>query len=324
MCTALTFGTNPLYFGRNMDLEYTFGESVVITPRDCPLPMKCCAPLTSHYAMIGMASVVNQYPLYAEAANEWGLCMAGLNFPGNACYLPQAQAVKRPVAPYELILQVLGTCKDLDQARALLDQLDIVAVPFLPTLPLAPLHWIIAHRQGSLTVECTQSGLHVYGNPYGVLTNNPPFPFHRENLRQFLNLSPRYPENRFAPEYPLSPFGQGAGALGLPGDFSPASRFVKALFCKENSSCPTDEPSCVAQVFHILDSVAMVRGTVITPEGKPDYTTYSCCIQADAGRYYYKTYENNQITQIALTPERREGEALLVFPLNRSQQIRVE
>ena len=324
MCTAFRLVNDSLYFGRNMDLEVSFGESVVITPREYPITTRFCGTLSSHYAMIGMANVTNGYPLYAEAANEKGICMAGLNFPGNAWYLPESEVTKQAVTPFELIPFLLGTCETLAEVRQRLSGIELVDVPFLPTMPLAPLHWIISDKTGSLTLECTRSGMQVYENPYDVLTNNPPFPFHCENVRQYLHLSAGYPENRFSGELSLSPFGQGAGAIGLPGDFSPASRFVKAVFCKSNSRCAPTEEACVSQVFHILDSVAMVRGSVITPEGKEDITTYSCCINATEGSYFYKTYENNQLTKVPLTAERRQGKELLIFPLRTRQAIAVE
>lgn len=322
MCTALTFSQGGLYFGRNMDLEYHFGERVVITPRGYRLETQREGTLSVRYAMIGMATVVEDYPLYAEAANEKGLFMAGLNFPGNARY--GTGEGSRALTPYELIPFVLGTCANLAQARELLGQVTLPDHPFRPTLPLAPLHWMVSDASGSLVVESTAEGVQLYENPYGVLTNNPPFPFHRENVRQYLHLSAESPENRFSQDLPLAPFGQGMGALGLPGDFSPASRFVKALFCKMNSQCQEDPAACVSQVFHILDAVAMVKGSVRTPEGKPDLTTYSCCIQAETGTYYYKTYENSQIVQVDLTEARKTCPGLTIFPLRNTPQFLVE
>lgn len=298
-----------------MDIEYTFGESVVITPRGFRFPLKRLGTLAVSHALIGMASVTEGYPLYAEAANEKGLCMAGLNFPRNAVYTPESEIKKKAVTPYELILYILGSCGNLSEAEELLTETEIADIPFSPSLPLAPLHWIVSDASGSIVIESTAEGLRIYDNPYGVLTNNPPFPFHRENIRQFLHLSAEFPENRLSTEHALYPFGQGAGAIGLPGDYSPASRFVKAFFCKTNSVCGDSEDSCTAQVFHILDSVAMVRGTVLTPDGKPDFTTYSCCINASKGIYYYKTYENSRVTEVALTKERKNSQKLLVFPL---------
>lgn len=323
MCTAFTLRAGgALYFGRNMDLTCHFGESVVVTPAAFSFPASGGESFTTRHAMIGMANVTDGCPLYAEAVSETGLCMAALNFPGNAVYLPPQRAAGRRAAPYELIPLVLGSCENLAQARALLERVELVAVPFRPHLPLAPLHFLLADSSGALVAEQTGEGMRLYPNPYGVLTNNPPFPFHTENVRQYLALSPGQPESILWDDPPLTPFSQGMGAMGLPGDFSSPSRFVKTLFCKRNSLCPGDELSCVSQVFHILDSVAMVRGSVRTAEGESDLTTYSCCVNATTGSYYYKTYDNSALTRVDLTKERRRAPGLTVFPLETGPFVR--
>lgn len=321
MCTSLAVRDHGPLFGRNLDLEYAFGEQVVITPRRYPFSFRMRAPLSEHLAMIGMAAVAAGYPLYAEAMNEAGLYMAGLNFPGNAFYPPAPEDGAEAVAPYELIPLVLGSCRCLDQARRLLESIRLAAVPFAPGYPQAPLHWHIADASGCLVMEATRDGVHLYEDPAGVLTNNPPFPWQQANLNNYMHLSPRPPENRFAPGLPLCATGQGMGAVGLPGDWSPASRFVRACFLKENSLWGQTQEEAVTQFFHLLDGVAMVRGSVITPEEKPDITTYSCCIDASTGIYYYKTYTNNQITAVHLHGEDLDGDQLRTFALNVRQQI---
>ena len=253
-----------------------------------------------------MASVAEGYPLYAEAVNEKGLYMAGLNFPGNAHYEADVPEGFDAVAPYELIPWILGTCGTLAEAREKLARFRPLAVPFSisqpapATLPLAPLHWHLADRTGALVLEATKDGVFLYDDPVGVLTNNPPFPFHQMNLNRYQGLSPLPAENRFSTDVSLQAFGQGCGAIGLPGDASPTSRYVKAAFHKLNSPEGKTEEERVSQFFHILDSVSMVRGSVITPEGRCDITTYSCCVSAEKGIYYYKTCENSRIS--AATP----------------------
>ena len=155
----------------------------------------------------------------------------------------------------------------------------------------------------------------------GVLTNNPPFPFHRINLTQYRGLSAAQPDNTLDPALELPTFGQGMGAIGLPGDWSPASRYIRTAFCKRNSVCENSEESSVSQFFHLLDTVAMPRGAVRTPEGNCDITRYSCCINTATGTYYYKTYDNCAITAVALTEERRAGDRLLEFPLDTRLRI---
>ena len=202
MCTAATYKTKCFYFGRNLDYERGFGEQVVITPRLFPLPMRHLPDLTRHYAMIGMASVQDGYPLYYDAVNEKGLCMAGLNFVRSAVYGPCAPG-KANVAQFELIPWLLGRCATAAEARDLLAESRITDDAFLPGLPPARLHWLLADREQCFAVEQTAEGLRVYEDPAGVLTNEPPFPMQLFRLNDYAQLSPQPPENRFSPALPL-------------------------------------------------------------------------------------------------------------------------
>ena len=320
MCTCITFKNGDFYFGRNLDLEYQFGEQVVITPRNYAITFKKNQEYTVHYGMIGMASVAENYPLYAEAVNEKGLCMAGLNFPGNACYKEEKEGAVN-VAPYEIIPWLLGGCSTVKEAREMLANVNIIEPPFTEKLPTAPLHWMLADREECIVLEAVEEGLKIYENPWGVLTNNPPFPFYQSYLCNYMNLSSQPPVNQFSQELDLKSYGQGMGGMGLPGDASPASRFVRAAFLKWNSKCSPEENANISQFFHILDGVAMVQGSVMTPEGKCDITTYSCCVNVDQGIYYYKTYGNNQIQAIRMDEKYLERKELQVYSLQTEQQI---
>lgn len=321
MCTSLTFQTSDFYFGRNLDLEYNFGEKIVITPRQYPFIFKFAGTLSEHYAIIGTAQITDGCPLYAEAVNEKGLCLAALNFPGNAVYAEAPESGKTNLAPFELFGFLLGTCATVKEAEEKLKAVCITHTAFKDGYPVAPLHWHIADKDQSLVLECTKDGMHLYENPVGVLTNNPPFPFQLTNLQNYMHLTSNPPENRFAPALKLAPYGQGMGALGLPGDASPASRFVRAAFCKWNTELPSGEEASVTQFFHILDNVAMVAGSVRTQENKFDRTTYSSCINASRGIYYYKTYNNNQISAVSMHKTDLDGCAPVVFEQVNRQQI---
>ena len=321
MCTSLTFQTSDFYFGRNLDLEYNFGEKIVITPRQYPFIFKFAGTLSEHYAIIGTAQITDGCPLYAEAVNEKGLCLAALNFPGNAVYAETPESGKTNLAPFELFGFLLGTCATVKEAEEKLKAVCITHTAFKDGYPVAPLHWHIADKDRSLVLECIKDGMHLYENPVGVLTNNPPFPFQLTNLQNYMHLTSNPPENRFAPALKLAPYGQGMGALGLPGDASPASRFVRAAFCKWNTELPSGEEASVTQFFHILDNVAMVAGSVRTPENKFDRTTYASCINASRGIYYYKTYNNNQISAVSMHKTDLDGGASVVFEQVNRQQI---
>jgi choloylglycine hydrolase len=135
MCTALSYPGNRHYFGRNLDLEYAYREEVVVTPRNYPFVFRCGAALQNHYAMIGMATISEGYPLYYDATNEQGLSIAALNFPGNAKYLPKTSNFDN-IAPFELIPWVLGQCKSTEDAQKLLTQVNVWHLPFSRKFPL--------------------------------------------------------------------------------------------------------------------------------------------------------------------------------------------
>lgn len=321
MCTAITFNNNDFYFGRNLDLDYHFGEKVVITPRNYPLSFKQSPTLPQHFAMIGMATVINNYPLYAEAVNEKGLAMAGLNFPDNAYFPKEVTKGKSNITPYEIIGWTLAQYSTVQEVRKAYQNLVLVDIDFMPGVPVAPLHWIVADKDESIVLESTHKGIKIYDNPVGVLTNNPEFDFHLLNLNQYLGLSAKQPKNTFSDKVTLNAFGLGAGGFGLPGDFSPPSRFVKAVFVKENSVCDSGETASVVQFFHFLDSVKMVKGVTETPANKDEITIYSCCVNTRTLDYYYKTYENPNICKINFANQPTDSADLICFELNRTLEF---
>ena len=320
MCTSIAIKTGDFYFGRNMDLDYEFNEHVVITPRNYPFAFRKAGVLKHHYAMMGMAAVAENYPLYAEAANERGLCIAGLNFPDHAYYPKEEDCRKENISPFELIPWLLGKCASADEAKRLLSVTHLIAIPFSRDIPLVPLHWHIADRNSSFVLEAERDGMHIYDNPVNVLTNSPSFEFQMTNLCQYLNLTVASPENCFTKYAGLHSFGKGLGSFGLPGDFSPCSRFVKAAYLCLNSVCEKDENSSVSQFFHILDSVAVVNGSIEAQNGGNYFTTYASCINADKGIYYYKTYSNSRLSAVNMHHENYDAADLKIFMIDRSRQ----
>ncbi|MBQ3224064.1 MAG: choloylglycine hydrolase [Clostridia bacterium] len=320
MCTAAVYKTKDHYFGRNLDLEFTYREEVVVTPRNHAFRLRCMGDMNTHYAMIGMAMVVDDYPLYYEATNEKGLSVAGLNFVGNAVYFPPQEG-KDNITPFEFIPWILGRCENIAQAKELLGRLNMTDIRFSEQYPLSTLHWMIADRDDCIVVESVAEGLKVYENPVGVLTNNPPFPLQLFNLNNYRALSHSTPQDTFAPGLSLERYSNGMGGMGLPGDLSSMSRFVRAAFVKMNSFSGESESESVSQFFHILGSVAQRRGCVHIHDGKFEITQYSCCCNTDKGIYYYTTYENSQISCIDMHKEDLDGSALSRFALVRGQQF---
>lgn len=323
MCTAATYQTKDFYFGRTLDYDFSYGEEVAITPRNFPFHFRHQDRMDNHYAMIGVAHIAGNCPLYYEAVNEKGLGMAGLNFVGNAVY-GKAQPGRDNVATFEFIPWILAQCATLTEARALLERISLTDTPFDEKLPPAQLHWMIADRSGAIVVESVQEGLRVYENSVGVLTNNPTFDRQMFQLNNYMYLSPKDPHNLFSDKLDLRTYSRGMGALGLPGDLSSQSRFVRVAFVKMNSLSGDSEEESVSQFFHILGSVDQQRGCCEVGEGKHEITIYTCCCNADKGIFYYTTYDNHQITAVDMRLEDLDAGALITYPLIREEQIRMQ
>ena len=323
MCTAVTYKTRDFYFGRTLDYEFSFGEEITVAPRNYPFHFRSMGVMEKHYAIIGMAHIAEDYPLYYDAINEKGLGIAGLNFVGNAYYREEVPD-KDNVAQFEFIPYILGRCASVAEARTLLEKINLVSTPFSDELPVAQLHWLIADRNEAITVESVRDGIFVYDNPVGVLTNNPPFDKQMFQLNNYMQLSPRSPQNLFSDKLSLHTYSRGMGAMGLPGDLSSQSRFIRASFVKMNSRSGESERESVGQFFHILGSVEQTRGCCDVGGGKFEITIYTSCCNADKGIYYYTTYDNHQITAVDMRKEDLDSTRLVRYPLILEEQIKLQ
>lgn len=315
MCTAVSYCPKDHYFGRNLDLERSYNECITITPRNFSLSFRNGILMRNHLALIGMAASMDHFPLYYEATNEAGLSMAALNFPGNAHYFPPAEG-KQSIASFELIPYILAKYESAKEAVEAIAHSSISNEQFSSAYPASPLHWLLADRDNSFVIESTKSGLHCYDNPIGVLTNNPPFPYHLYNLSNHMSLTPEPPVNR--QPISLSAYSLGMGAFGLPGDLSSGSRFIKAAFTKMHSVCGDQEEAAVSQFFHILSSVAQQMGCTKLNTGEFEFTIYSSCCNTDKGIYYYTTYYNPQISSVSLHHENLDSSDLICYEINRA------
>ena len=320
MCTAISYRRSNHYFGRTLDVEFTFKESVVITPRSYLFNLRNGKSYRNKFALIGMAAVMENYPLYYEASNEMGLSMAGLNFPGSAVYNAPRDDMDN-ITPFELIPYVLGQAKSVDEAREIISKINLTKIAFATGMGISPLHFMLSDSKESIVVEPLLNGLKIYNNPYNVMTNNPPFDYHLWNMQGYLNLSAKNGENEFSDEYTLGNYAVGMGAVGLPGDYSSSSRFIRAAFNLTNSQNSDNELDNVTQFFHILGSVSMVKGAVITDDDKNDITRYTCCINATDGIYYYTTYDNSTINAVSLNNVDLDSQDLFIYELRDSQTI---
>ncbi len=346
MCTAISFTSKEHYFGRNLDLDRTYGEEVAVMPRKFPLTFRKSVSYREGYAIIGMATVAESsenenfkehggLPLFYDAVNEHGLAIAGLNFPHNAYYPPLVdckaqshplrslsdQNNKYTVAPFEVIPWILRQCKTVTEAVGLMKKTTVADISFSSSLSTTPLHWMISDKEQDAVIEPMRNGLKLYVNPVGVLTNNPPFPYQLENLKKYRELKTYNPKTPSVSEDAYTSYSYGLGALGLPGDVSSKSRFIRADFVRRNALSEKGELSSVGQLFHLLSSVEVVKGACKTDEGNDHFTVYSSCMNTERGIYYYTTYGNRQISCVDMRKTDLNGKRLSRFALLKEENI---
>ncbi len=320
MCTAVSFHGNTHCFGRNLDLDYSYNESVTIIPRNFPIVLKNGEFLSNHFAFIGTAYVYNGYPLLYDGTNEYGLSVCGLNFPDNAYYFPPRENMLN-ITPFEIIPWILSLCKNVSETREKLLNTNVTNIPYCEELSLTPLHWMISDQSNTIVAEPTKNGLKIYDNPSHVLTNSPDFSKQLFSLNNYMSLSNENPQKSFSDKLPLTAYSRGMGAVGLPGDWSSQSRFVRASFVSCNSLCDENDLSTISQFFHILKSVAHPRGVVKTNKGKYQITVYSSCCDTNSMKYYYTTYNNSSISCVDMRKEELDGNSLFVYPMIQKENV---
>lgn len=323
MCTAVCFRDGGFYFGRNLDYERSYGESVAVMPRRFQIYMRGGEVISEHYAIVGTAHMSEGFPLFYDAMNECGLCIAALNFVGNAYYPRLPKNGETAVAQFELMPYLLGKCADIFETRKCLEKICVTDEPFSAKLSPSHLHWLIADKNGCITLECEKDGMHVYDNTVGVLTNNPPFPVQMFSLCNYRSLSAKPKQNTFCGNLKIDEYSRGMGGMGLPGDLSSQSRFVRAAFVALNSRSGDAAACKVSRLFHVLGTAEQVRGCCELENGECEYTLYTSAYDGERGIYYFTTYENRRICAVDLRRENLDSKKIKVYPMYANQDIKL-
>ena len=303
MCTAVRFTDDQgnMFFGRNLDWSFDYGQAVLRTPGDAAVPAAFERPddPARGHDVIGVGITALGVPLYFDCANDAGLAVAGLNFPQSAHYAagPVDGAVN--VAAYEFPYWVARNFGSVAEVRAALTGVTVVAKAVSDKLPVANLHWIVADATGAIVVECMEDGLRVWEDDVDVLTNEPNFGWHRQNLRNYLTLTDADPAPASWGGAELKAFGSGEGLRGVPGDYSGPSRFVKVAFVNAHYPVQTGEKGNVTRLFRTLGSVAVPEGCARMADGSYEKTLYTSGFSAATRSYYYATYDDPQIREFS-------------------------
>lgn len=304
MCTAVRFTDDQgnMFFGRNLDWTFGYGQGVMRTPGDAAVPAAFDRPGDSArgHDVIGVGIEALGVPLYFDCANDAGLAVAGLNFPQSARYATGPVDGTVNVAAYEFPYWVARSFATVSEARAALSGVTVVAKPVSDKLPVANLHWIVADATGAIVVECMEDGMRVWDDDVDVLTNEPDFGWHRQNLRNYLTLTDADPAPASWGGAELRAFGSGEGLRGVPGDYSGPSRFVKVAFVNAHYPAQSDEKDNVTRLFRTLGSVAVPEGCARMADGSCEKTLYTSGFSAATRTYYYATYDDPQIREFPL------------------------
>ncbi|MBQ6313958.1 choloylglycine hydrolase [Candidatus Saccharibacteria bacterium] len=302
MCTGARFSDSEgnMYFGRNLDWSTPYGQKVVVTPRGYKYKSAFLGEMEKSPAIIGMGIIAENTPLYFDCANENGLAIAGLNFPGYAKYETSAVDGKTNVAAYEFPLWVALNFNTVDEAEEALKNVAIIAKPINDQYPVSELHWIIGDAKRSIVVEYTDRGMEIFENDVDILTNQPGYGWHKENLRNYMNLFPQMPKEVKWNKATMTAFGSGSLLRGLPGGFYSTDRFVRVAYFNTHYPVQPDEASNVSRLFHTLTGVAMIDGGAAMTDGAFEKTIYTGGYSTRTKTYYYSTYEDPAIKSVAM------------------------
>ena len=309
MCTAITLHTkqDECFLGRTMDFSYDIDPHVFILPRNFEwnhIPNQ--RRHRNLYRFIGIGQEQNGILAFFDGVNERGFAAAALYFAGYACYKEEAEEGKIPVASFDFLHYILGRCQSVEELTEVANRISIVGLADPVTRTAAPLHWIAADRTGAcVVVEQTKDGLKLHQNPLGVMANSPDFPWHMTNLRNFMNTVPTQKEEACWNTVPLRPFGQGGGTTILPGGYTSPERFVRTAYLKSHCEPPSYREDAIMTGFHLLESVSIPKGAVVTKENRFDYTKYTAFMNINTCTYYFKTYGNSQVTAAGLWGNRQ-------------------
>ncbi len=328
MCTGLTLRTkdNLHFFGRNLDVPQTYGQSVKIVPRGYKWMNQAeLKEEVSTYGVIGMGLVMNNHPLIFDGVNEKGLAGAGLNFTRYAAFSETCIDKKTNVSASDFLYWVLSSFDCLADLKVALKDVVLTQTEVLRGLEVAKLHWIITDLSGaSIVVEYMEGGMHVYDNPVGVLSNDPTFPWHLTNLCHYVTLTADSPRTTQMVDLEVTPFGHGTGRFGIPGDGTPAARFVRAVYYKDTVAVASGEVDGISSLLEVLDNVSITKGAEVGPNEEMNHTVYQSAMCQESGTYYYTDYNNRRLNAVSLKNADLDAKEITSFKYCNEQDINLQ
>lgn len=331
-CTSILVKTTDglVFYARTMEYAVPLRGSVFTIPKGTAftgtLPSGTIDGLKwkAKHGFVGMGSF--GYPTLIDGINDAGLVVGGLMFPDFAGYQPYSPTRSgRTVAQFDVVNWILSQCATVADVRAGIKNIIVTQGPpnlHSETIGALPLHYTVHDATGaSIVIEYQNGQCHIYDNPLGVLTNSPDFPWMRTNVSNFINLSNVNASPKNLSGLTVSPTGQGSGMLGLPGDFTPPSRFLRMLALTQGANPVTGADAGLALAMTIIDNVDIPSGTIRTSSAQKDMlelTQWVSAADTARGRYYFRTYDNKNWSYVDVKEAlAKAGSNMLNLPIER-------
>lgn len=315
---------------RTMEYSFPLQSDLLVVGRDTPYTSTLSMKWKTKYGFVGMNQCLAPQ-LVSDGMNEKGLVVGSLYLLGFAHYEAEDPTKKdHTLGPWELASYLLGKCATVDEVKQEIGNLLVAHVPF-PYVKdfILPLHYYVCDREGKmLVIEYLAGKAHLLDNPIGVLTNAPPLSWQLINLTNYINLSPVNVPQLDLKNFAVKNHSEGSGLLGLPGDYTPTSRFVRAAFFSHWAQCQKDADSCVALGFHILNTFDIFDGIVRAKEScqsaHADITEWSIVHDRTSLKSYFRSYESLQIQMVDLKKLPFERPGFSMIELKRRFEVKDE
>ena len=334
-CTGITLiaADGTVVHARTMEFAIDIHSDVIMIPRGYARvgttpDGKEGLKWKSKYASVGANGV--GFPLLFDGVNEKGLATGTFYFPTSAGYMPYTAAdASKTIAQWEVGSWILENFASVEEVKANIGNIVVPAVVFGGWGFAPEAHYIVQDTSGkTIVIEYVGGKLNVHDNPLGVITNSPAFDWHMTNLRNYVNFSMTNVSPVTLGSVKLQPFGQGSGMLGLPGDFTPPSRFVRAVAFSQSVFKSKTGEDAIVEAFHVLNQFDIPKGAAREHEKDEhgnilaDYTIWTSAIDLKAKRFYFRTYESSQIRMVDLMKMNLDAKDIVTISMKGGEAIK--
>lgn len=266
---------------------------------------------------MGLSKDINKTYIFADGINEHGLSAGVFYFASYATYNDKVDSKKNNLAPFEVISYLLATCKTVDEVEKAFKQINLIDEPlsFIGATP--PFHWVVLDKTGkSVIIEPLKTGIKITPNILGVMANSPDIDWHYTNVRNYIGLNKHHVDPLTINGLTFEPFGQGSASFGIPGDYTPPARFIRALYNKLTINRVDSESDLIIVTNAILNSVKIPKGTVKTSKSTVDYTQYTSFMCVNNLNYYFTLYTDPTITRVSFTDFNLDNKKPIIKEIN--------